>query len=125
MTKLFAALALAAPTLFPGVASATDLEPEAVHVVRLGDFAGVVHYMPKRTGFHVVATLVSDTTPHSLRVVVDMKGGDRLLLSAPQGRGKPALSAVIHREGNSLIVTGPTRETAEIKEASALGALPQ
>lgn len=122
MTKIFVAVALATSALYPGVASAADLEPDVAHGIRLGEYGGVVYYTPKRTGFHVVATLGSAATVHPIRVVSEMKQGDTLLLSAPQAHGRPSVAVTIYREGDSLVVTDPIFMEAQVEEASAAGA---
>jgi hypothetical protein len=103
----FAALALIAAA--PAVA---EKAPRAIQN-QIGDYSLVSYYTEEGADFRVVTTAVQlgaqPGTP--IRVISLLRDGQQAELSVPQDVGKPALSVVLARVGNTLEVRKPTALT--------------
>ena len=76
--------------------------------IALGEFAGVLYYVPRGDGYHVVATVSSADRATPLRFMATLAEGQSVVFSVPGKIGEPERRLEVARSGDRLLVTnGP------------------
>jgi hypothetical protein len=74
--------------------------------IALGEFAGVLYYVPGGDGYHVVATVSSADHATALRFTATLAEGQSVVFSVPGKIGEPERRLKVARSGDRLLVTG-------------------
>lgn len=89
-------------------AEAEQIREMAGFDVALGEFAGVLYYVPGGDGYHVVATVSSADRATPLRFIATLAEGQSVIFSVPGKIGEPERRLKVARSGDRLLVTdGP------------------
>jgi hypothetical protein len=81
--------------------------PGAAHSIRLGQFAGVVHYTVEPDGHRIVATLAPGATDQPIRFIATLAAGQRVVISVPRLAGQPPLEFEMSCDGDAVFVSEP------------------
>jgi hypothetical protein len=73
--------------------------------IALGEFSGVLYYVPDADGYHVVATVSSGERTTPLRFMATLAEGQSVVLSIPGKTGEPERRLKVARTGDRLLVT--------------------
>ena len=89
-------------------AQAEQLREMAGFDIALGEFTGVLYYVPGGDGYHVVARVSSADRTTPLRLVATLAEGQSVVFSVPGKIGEPERRLKVARSGDRLLVTdGP------------------
>jgi len=97
---------IALPSLTAIVLVASGVRAETLHpmqgkTVDLGTVGGIVYYTIQPDGYHVVATLGTESP---IRFTATLSPEQAIALSTPRGLGEPAIQVRIMRRGEQLLV---------------------
>jgi hypothetical protein len=73
--------------------------------IALGEFSGVLYYVPDGDAYHVVATISSGDRATQLRFIATIAEGQCVVFSVPGKMGEPERRLKVARTGDRLLVT--------------------
>jgi hypothetical protein len=86
-------------------AEAEQIREKTGYDIALGEFSGVLYYVPDADGYHVVATVSSGDRATSLRFIATLAEGQSVVFSVPGKIGEPERRLKVARTGDRLSVT--------------------
>jgi hypothetical protein len=105
MGCLFRVLVLVLLFAVPGCAEGREIGSMAGVDIALGEFAGVLYYVPGKDGYRVVATLSSAERVSPLRFNATLAQGQSVVFSVPGKIGEPERRLEVARTGDRVFVS--------------------
>jgi hypothetical protein len=103
MSCLFRFLTIALIFAVPGYAEGREINRMAGVDIALGEFSGVLYYVPVSDGYRVVATVSSGERVTPLRFSATLAPGQSVVFSVPSQSGTPERLEVA-RAGDRLFI---------------------
>jgi hypothetical protein len=105
MNHLARVLLLCLPLTGSSGAEAEQIREMTGFDIALGEFAGVLYYVPDADGYHVVATVSFGDRATPLRLIATLAEGQSVVFSVPGKMGEPERRLKVARTGDRLLVT--------------------
>jgi hypothetical protein len=105
MSCLFRFLTIALIFALPGCAEGQEIGRMAGVDITLGEFTGILYYLPGGDGYHVVATVNSGERATPLRFSATLTPGQSVVFSVPGKIGEPEQRLEVVRTGDRVFVT--------------------
>jgi hypothetical protein len=106
MSCLFRFLTISLLFAVPGCAEGHEIGRMAGIDIALGEFSGVLYYVPGSDGYRVVATVSSAAHATPLRFSATLAQGQSVMFSIPGEIGEPERRLEVVRAGDRVFVTG-------------------
>lgn len=106
MSCLFRFLTIALLFAVPGCAEGREINRMAGVDIALGEFSGVLYYVPGKDGYRVVATVSSAERLTPLRFSATLAQDQSVVFSVPGKIDEPERRLEVARTGDRVFVTG-------------------